>query len=123
MSLLVGVHDARASRGYFLRRDEICAEDGLGETVVGRLRGEPRNASDQIVLPLVPATEESLETILVGTHDGERFASAILRESVVLLALIRGDRVHRHTPMCCPTLGERLSQNETSFLSPANLIS
>jgi hypothetical protein len=32
--------------------------------------------------------------------------------------LIRGDRVHRHTPWFCPTLGERLSQNETSFLRP-----
>lgn len=114
--LVVGVHDARTSLADFTGEDEVFVEDTAGKTVVGRLRGEPRDASDQIVLPLVPATEESLEAILVGIHHGERFARAILRESVVLLALIRGDRVHRHTPWFCPTLGERLSQNETSFL-------
>lgn len=98
VSLLVGVHDVRASLGDFFRCNEICAENGLCEIVIRRFCGETTNTSDQIVLPLVSATEESLKAVLVGIHGGERLARAILRESVVLLALIRGDRIHRHTP-------------------------
>src|SRR3989344_5077723 len=73
--------------------------------------------------------ESETSVFLMASHPNDVLSSranfwsvyhppAILRESVVLPTLIRGDRVHRHTPVCCPTLGERLSQNETNFLRP-----
>lgn len=73
--LVVGVHDARASLGDFLRCDEICAEDGLREAVVGHLRSELRDADSHIVQPLVPATEEPMKAILVGIRDSECLSS------------------------------------------------
>ena len=46
--LFVGVDDARASLADFLRRDEIRAEDGLRQRVVGRLGREATNPSEQV---------------------------------------------------------------------------
>ena len=46
--LLGGVNDARASLRDFLRRDEIRAEDGLRQTVVGRFRREATDAFCEI---------------------------------------------------------------------------
>ena len=46
--LVVSVDDARASLGDFLRRDEIRAEDGLRQRVVGRLGREATEPSEQV---------------------------------------------------------------------------
>ena len=46
--LFVGVNDARASLADFLRRDEIRAEDGLRQRVVGRLGREATNPCEQV---------------------------------------------------------------------------
>ena len=63
----LGVSEA-TGRGDFLRCDEVWAQDGLCETVVG----------------------------------------------------LHARGIHRNAPCMRPTLGERLSQNETSFLCPRN---
>ena len=120
--LIVRVDDA-PRLGDFLGEDEILTEDGAYEVVVRHLRREPVDAGHDVGLKLAATLEETLEAILVGIGLLEGAIARVLNEPVVLLLLIRRDRLdrHRRSSFCICQIrssGCGLSLHETSFLVP-----